>query len=319
MAHLPPAAGSAPLIVLVAPSRLRVPALLVAFMTIPAILVLLLMHYKAQSAPPARKAQLETALPKIAAMLGASSAVVIVLSYMAVRKINRKPPPTDIPTGCVSPSEPMARALSGVWRAIFRPPAILRVRELLAEHGFDVDQRPAVVGFGSSKVAEASDISFEPEVISPTQRFGRSNGRLLWTAIFITVSLLGPRFIPGFPNGFRGSYLFLGFAMFTAISWVWANTVRVAYLRIAPGMIQVLRYRMFARTPVVRSYPIQPGTLIVLLDFLASVRLRLLRDAQADDVILSRMEDRKTVAELIWRAVRSTAPTPPLSRTELVG
>jgi hypothetical protein len=309
----------APRIIVVAPSRLRVPWFVVAFVTVPAIVVLSLIYVVALRSPPARQALLFGALPRIATMLAVSGAVGIVLTGVMVLWANRKPLTTEWPASVAPPGEPVARALSGIWRSLSRPPAISRVRAVLAEHGVDDAERAIVIGLGVSAIPEPSDVSFEPEVITPDQRFGKAHSTLIWAAVLLAFSLVGPRVIPGFSSGIRGGYLFFAAAFIIAVRWVWANVVRIGYLRIAPGMIQVLHYRLFSRRPAVRSYPIEAGTVVVLLQFRSFLRLQVARGVHVDEIGLSGVADHKAVAELIWRTLRSTATTPELSETELVG
>jgi len=92
----------------------------------------------------------------------------------------------------------------------------------------------------------------------------------------------------------------------------------------APGIIQILQYRYRRAKPLIRSYPMDGETLAILRGKATgkkgpNLKLTLLRGERKDTVDLSRMRRREEVAERMWQALLSTAPTPPLSDEELVG
>ncbi|UCC29117.1 MAG: hypothetical protein JSU86_13050 [Phycisphaerales bacterium] len=95
--------------------------------------------------------------------------------------------------------------------------------------------------------------------------------------------------------------------------------IRPTYLRTAPGIIQVLVYRLLTDKPSIRSYPMEPGTLAVFTRIRKRLTLALARDENTDVLSFWRMRQPRERVEQAWRALLSTAPMPPLSRAELLG
>jgi hypothetical protein len=104
-----------------------------------------------------------------------------------------------------------------------------------------------------------------------------------------------------------------------AAAWVWKSGIRPTYFRLAPGIIQVLEYRLWHRKPAVRNYPMQAGTLIVVRREAKSLHATLLRDDRKDALPFRQLRRPAPVVEHFWRAVLSTAPIPALSDEELIG
>jgi hypothetical protein len=106
--------------------------------------------------------------------------------------------------------------------------------------------------------------------------------------------------------------------------WVWRTAIRPTYIRMAPGVIQVLEYHHRRDKPTIRSYTLDQGTLAVVRGPSTSrkpglITVTLLRGEQKDRLELWRMRKRDAIIERTWQALLSTAPTPPLSDEDLLG
>jgi hypothetical protein len=89
-------------------------------------------------------------------------------------------------------------------------------------------------------------------------------------------------------------------------------------------MIQVLEFRLGQPKPLIRSYPITEGTIALVHGGIVKDKpfvysLKVARGVQMDDVTVQQMKDRARCMEMAWKALRSTAPTPPLPDDALVG
>ncbi|HUU82428.1 MAG TPA: hypothetical protein VM243_02885, partial [Phycisphaerae bacterium] len=173
-------------------------------------------------------------------------------------------------------------------------------------------------------VPEVGRLHFEPEIVTPTGGIWR---QLIWLPIagtLIGLCLLYylrvlPAWLPvtrGFLWGF--AYFFAAGAIALAV-WIWKGTIRPTYLRMAPGMIQVLVYSISKAKPAICSYAMEGGTLAVFTRIRKRRLLTLSRGPNEDVLWFSRMREPQRQIERAWRALLSTAPTPPLSDEDLVG
>jgi hypothetical protein len=101
--------------------------------------------------------------------------------------------------------------------------------------------------------------------------------------------------------------------------WIWRGMIKPTYYRLAPGVIQVLVYSLSSRRPMIRSYPMEAGTLAVFTRIRKHLILALARGENTDMLSFSRMDRPQERIEQAWSALLSTAPTPPLSNDSLVG
>jgi len=129
---------------------------------------------------------------------------------------------------------------------------------------------------------------------------------------------------PGKPLNVGSFGYILAMGVAVAVTWVWRTAIRPTYIRMAPGMIQILEFRYRQSKPTSRSYPLDAGTIAVLRGKAtggktSSLVLTLLRGEQQDKIELWRMQKRDKAIERAWQALLSTAPTPPLSNEGLVG
>jgi hypothetical protein len=226
-------------------------------------------------------------------------------------------------------SDPTRVALAAAWDNPARPPPLSTVRAALREQSLADAPNALVLCFGDIEVPDTGPYQFEPEVISPTRAMGKQLIWLLplllfvvWLALYCSTSLLVPRVTLN-RVAIVFSYL-LTAGIVTALVWIWRCVIRARYFRLAPGMIQVLEYRFLRNRPLVRSYPVEAGSLFIIarLDISpldSGIALTLARPAHSDTVRLGNVREGAEVIERLWQALLSTAPTPPLSDEELVG
>lgn len=275
--------------------------------------------------------------PSAAALIvGGTFAGVAVLIHGAARMENwrfarrRAAFPADDPDAAQPPSGmsretgAIARALHAEWTRPAKPPAEARIRKIVAQHAPNAPSAH-VVCLGLLRPPDVGAMHFEPEIITPTRFHG-------WQLVFVPVALLIMGFwvcqvigvipVKAINLGGFAYVLMMGFGV--GASWFWRTVVRPTYLRLAPGMIQVMEFR-WRGAPRIRSYPMESGTLAIVHGVnagreLASIRsLILLRADQRDEIPLHRMYDRARCVERAWQALLSTAPTPPLPEDGLVG
>ena len=185
-----------------------------------------------------------------------------------------------------------------------------------------------IVCMGDVKIGEAGDHRFEPQIVTPTEAIWR---RLLLVPLAVVWALVVaarlwpassyPSFLPPvlhFLESVLGHWMLGGVT--AGVVWFWMAGVRPKYLRLAPGIIQVLEYRWFWKSrPIIRSYAMAAGTLALVVEAPDNVTLTLMREEQVDLIRLSEMRYSRKTIERVWQALLSTAPTPPLSDEHLVG
>lgn len=222
-------------------------------------------------------------------------------------------------------ADPVVGELAAKWKAGGKGSSDEDVKAAFASRSTADAPCAHVVCLGTMEVPEVGQAFFEPEIIAPTRYFGYQLIFVPIAAIVIVLWLLQVTgAIPGrsIQIGSFGYILWMGVAV--GIAWVWRTVLRPTYIRMAPGVIQILEYRHRRAKPTVRSYPMHVGTLAILRGKTTSkkkwnLRLTLMRGEQTDTIEIWRMRGRAVAAERVWQALLSTAPTPPLSDVELVG
>jgi len=181
-----------------------------------------------------------------------------------------------------------------------------------------------VVCFGELRIPPVRAYRFEPEIISPTRKRARQFlGIPLSVAILCVMALLvrvGHWYV--MPLLFLGLGAFLGcliLGLRAVVMWPLESLLRPTYIRIAPGMIQTVRFPLARSRPVVQSFPVAPGTVVVLEGRRIIQQLALRRASQRALLDFTFASSPETASVRIWQALLSTAPTPPLSDEELVG
>lgn len=184
--------------------------------------------------------------------------------------------------------------------------------------------RPWVVASGMVRMPVIDTRSFQPEIIAPGRGIwdAAAMGSLLVVGIF-ALAWLVPAISPWPIFTDRGGMMLLVTCLFAAplvIRWLWRCYIRPRYIRLAPGIVQFIEYGLFRRKPKIESFPIRPGTLVIMENrAYRDVTLTIYRDKKGHTIDLSGLRDAPRAIEMCWHALLSPAPTPPLDETELVG
>ncbi len=221
--------------------------------------------------------------------------------------------------------DPTAYDLAARWKPGGKAVPDDDVKAILASSPTPNPPGARIVCLGEIDVPEVGELFFEPEIITPTRAVGWQLVFAPIAAIVIFVWLMQAfGVIPGrgINPGSFGYILVMGVG--AGAMWLWRTVLRPTYIRMAPGMIQILEFRYRRGKPTIRSYPLDAGTIAVLRGKAtggktSGLKLALLREVQQDTVELWRMQKRDKAIERTWQALLSTAPTPPLSDEGLVG
>lgn len=309
---------ASPLVIAVMPTAIGLPFwVYVAAFSFP-LVVVLGMLVAAIFNPNTNSRKFWIALPTVCSMLFLLCGAGVVGWSILVRIVANPVYSLEHDASVIAPDSKIAMRISELWTCVWRLPNAGIVRDALLQEGFDDSAWPVFLALGVKKIPAQPDQPSEPDVISPGQNFEKSYHILLLALIGLVLLFASLRLVPALRqfNTLQGH---IPIALLICLRWVWVSWIDVKYLRLAPGMIEVLHYRWFSKTPRVRSYPIAPGTLVVLQHPTMGSRLLLSRAGQEDRISFSGIYDPKPTIERIWQAVRSTLPTPPLSKQGLIG
>ncbi len=217
-------------------------------------------------------------------------------------------------------TDPLACWLQSRWRSLSGPklrPETLRTILEGAPGGPAEGAR--VVCLGTMPVPQIGDLRFEPYIITATQLLYR---KLFFIPLLGIVAVIwGLQYtglIAARHFNLSGFSYIIAMGVGALITWVWRTGIRPTYVRMAPGIIQVMEYRIGRRKPTIRSYPMETGTFVVLNRTPKVQNVTLLRGDQKDVLPIAQMRRREEVTEHLWRALLSTAPIPKLSDEELI-
>ncbi|MGD8450452.1 MAG: hypothetical protein PVJ57_01420 [Phycisphaerae bacterium] len=220
-------------------------------------------------------------------------------------------------------ADPLAQKLASQWRPR-KIPDIKTVRAALDEVPPLEPPRPRIICLGAVEIPEVGDHRFEPVIITPT----RFVGRRLWlvvAAVMIVAVWLAEviHILPRYPGVNLGSFSYFLFAGgVVAATWVWRTMIRPTYVRLAPGVVQIVRFPFGKGKPNIRSYPMDAEAVVLVVQApVARVPavMTLARGDRHDNLPVWQMSGRAGLMEQLWQALLSTAPTPPLSEEELLG
>lgn len=200
------------------------------------------------------------------------------------------------------------------WSEHRHPPSAQWICELLTRSA-PPSATAQIVGFGSPTIPEVGDLRFEPRILSPTDIYWRRFGGLWPLGVVSAWYLLAAVGLVPPPDTLFGIWAVAGTGVLAI--WIWKSGVRPTYVRLAPGIVQFLTYGPAAATPRIRSYPMLPGTLVVVSSKENTFTFR--RDGREDKLHLESTRNRKDSAAALWNALLSTAPIPQMSETDLVG
>jgi hypothetical protein len=211
------------------------------------------------------------------------------------------------------------------WKGPSSPPDADDIRTELEQNADRMSSGARIVCLGMIDVPEIEAHFFEPEIITPTRAIGR---RLWLVAVAAALTIVWFLQLTGFVpfkivwlSGF-GYFVVMGLAL--GALWIWRAAFRPTYLRIAPGIIQVLTFQWSKPKPTIRSYPIDGHTLVVLHGPVVGKNrtpqsMTLLRGDRSVTIEFWQMGDSLDAVNRTWHAILSRAATPPLSEECLVG
>ena len=121
-----------------------------------------------------------------------------------------------------------------------------------------------ILCLGGVEVPDILELPFEPFIITPTQYLWRRLGSIAFAAIFVSLWLLSwTRMVPARIRLNLMGLWWLGVSgLSVAATWLWRTTVRPRYIRLAPGIVQVLEYSIFGRHRGTRNYEMCRGTTV---------------------------------------------------------
>jgi len=205
------------------------------------------------------------------------------------------------------------------WYVLSRPPDVEKVERVLQRAGVTTADRSVIANMTTLDAPEAADRRFEPEIISHDRPGTPARARHWWLAALV-IAIVVPIGWYVLPRLKQPDYVVPGLIVLIALGlWFWRFAVRPTYVRMAPGMIQVVEFRAGNSKPMIRDYPLNPGTLAVITESVSQIKLTVSRGDQTDTIPIAKGKDFNSTIERLWAALLSTAPTPPLSDEELVG
>lgn len=219
----------------------------------------------------------------------------------------------------------LAERIERSWNVLAGPPDWKELRQIFAEKGVDTRSHALVVCLGSRELPPAGDYRMEPEVLTPTEAMVslHMGTKLLpegYAIVFAGLLLMLPilNAVGVVPEYLRNYELPVVAGLVLTLALLYRYGLRPSYVRVAPRIIQVLRYTFGRWKPEVRNYPMTAGTIVVFTETLNSRKLTLSSGDLLDEVSVNSRRG-EHFWEAFWRAILSTAPTPPLSADELLG
>ncbi len=191
-------------------------------------------------------------------------------------------------------------------------------------------EQARIVCLHRGDVPHVGRLAFEPVIITPAQYVGLKPWAFLVPAAIVGLWLLQQsgllplrlKFLAGL-TGMAWGWIIASVGL-AAVLWAWRAAIRPTYIRLAPGIIQILEFRYGRSKPLIRAYPMDSQTVVTARFQGLSTRaalhtLTLVRQHQHDELPVWRFTNRKEITQQLWQALLSTAPTPPLSDEDLVG
>lgn len=214
---------------------------------------------------------------------------------------------------------PLAATLRKDWYAPFDPPSGATIRSHLVEIGEWPPPRATIVCLGEARMPPPDDYRFDP-VVRPygllRQFYVGGIGMVIVASVMLAVQLTTGQPFNLSPTAWIAIAAIVGtFFLVGSLSLAWHSS----YIRIAPGVIQILTFTAGRHRAAVRNYEMKSGTLAIVTDVPGKRSLTLMHRYETDIVSLDQVRNADDVLERIGWALMSTAPTPPLSDEELVG
>ena len=214
-----------------------------------------------------------------------------------------------------------AMTLSRAWGTARRALRPKEVAELLAATGRP-DDRACIVHLGWPRREPwplVQDSRFEPCIFTATdlmwRRWVGGLAAAAWVALWVSWGIW-----KGFlaTAMFSPAWVWIVVVAAAALRLAWRALIRPTYLRLAPAIVQVIRYPTIGQQPTIHSYPMTGGTVVVLY-LQQRRRLAFLRDGHEETVTVDDTRRPEQVMLQFWEALLTTAPITVLSESELVG
>lgn len=179
--------------------------------------------------------------------------------------------------------------------------------------------RARVVCTGFSEPPYVGDLRFEPRFITENdrrwERVGKYAVPLVLGPVMLLQILASPRRI------FRDAVLVvMVFAFgFSLVSVLFGGVVEANYIRMAPGIVQFMKFSGKGTKAQIRTYKMVAGTTVTVRDQWGMCSFVFGRDGQVDTLQLTGIRNRAEVTSDIWNAILSIAPIPDLPDDELLG
>ncbi len=223
-------------------------------------------------------------------------------------------------------ADPLAVQLAKNWRLPTLPPDRAEIPDLYRALPASQRDRAFVVCTGVADVPEPEDWRFEPEIIAPAHRWREIAPAAILVAalvVWLPFCCMGQVLADNVGDALVILVFLALVALLAGAYFLLRLAVRPEYIRLAPGLVQFVRYGLRSRTPRIESFPLTGGTLVLVDDeirvFGRRLSFVLVRNGVQRELPVARLPSRVRLTERTWQALLSTAPTPPLSDEELVG
>ena len=221
--------------------------------------------------------------------------------------------------------DPASVALTPLIRKTTFAVSARKARRVIAAHPVVSKSGACIVSVGNMEVPEPAPHRFEPLVFPPA----KSNLVLIPMAGFYALLALLAYVSEIVRQSAFDLHVWLPIAFLASLGLLFAGMFawRVAlfprYIRVAPGTVQFLRFRIGSRRPNVVSFPMDSETFVLAMRQYqgkkAPVRFRFLRGNVCRSMNVRNTRKNPEQLKHVWQAILSTAPTPPMSRESLVG
>jgi hypothetical protein len=221
--------------------------------------------------------------------------------------------------------DPVAVRIARMWKRPTLAPDGSEIEDFARE--LPAAERAAawVVCLGVPETPSIGDVRFEPEIIAPGHRWRELVPATFWTVVWVSLGFccLGGMIVDLLGRTLANIVFYVAIVSSVTLMWLGQISLWPTYARLAPGIVQFLRYRPRRPKPRITSYPMTAGTIVVARNdigwFSTRLAFTLVRGENVDELPITRFRNRARFTERTWQALLSTAPTPPLSDEELVG
>jgi hypothetical protein len=212
--------------------------------------------------------------------------------------------------------DPVGAHLRGCWHMLSQPPDLPIIQGTIERLDSSRPAGATLVFLGAFAVPDPGDYRLEPEIVPPTSRAGKLRSVRVALQLGTWLGL-----VVAAGHAANTTFVLVNGAWILMVGGflLWKYLLRPTYLRAAPGVVQVITYHPLRAKPSIRTYPIDSGTLCVLVQTLTGATLTLWRGDDTDTAAIEPAGPSSELIERLLHALVSTAPTPPLSTEELAG